>query len=339
MDIIEIVLYTLLTVIFIALIVVVGYLFNDYYNYKDDMDDMLSSKFKRNKDKDDLLDKGITDNSAYILNTSNILRNYSNTLTTNTSNLNLNTSNILVNYSNTLNANTSNLNLNTSNILHMYSSNLNLNTSNILTNNITKSNTENIEKYNKLDKNLNDNLNNYFIFGLNTDKNKVTNAWNKGLTESENEKNNKLELIRATSIISGLTIKSENDKNSLNICNAEGGTNCYSLNYDNNILKIKNKANMINSSVEIGSLRVFEDASGVYINNMSTIPKNNSINIGRLKITDQGITWDGKQICDPTSALCSPPTSGQTAQGGQAAQAAQPVQAAQGGQPVQATSL
>jgi len=194
---------------------------------------------------------------------------------------------------------------NTSNILHNYSSNLNFDTSNILHNYTTKLNTENLEIYNKSNENINNNLNDYFIFGLNTDKNKVTNEWEKSLTESENDKYDKLELIRATSIISGLTIKSESDKKSLDICNAEGGTNCYSLNYDDNILKIKNKSNLPNSSVEIGSLKVYEDISGVYIDNISSISSDKSINIGKLKITNVGITWDGKKLCDPTTDICS----------------------------------
>ena len=269
MDILGSIVYTLLIIIFIALIVFVGYLFNDYNKYKDNMNKSLTIKFNKYKEKDDYLDKGIIDNSAYILNTSNILHRYSSNL----------------------NVNSSNLNLNTSNILHNYT---------------TKLNTEGIAKYDKLDKNINDNLNNYFIFGLNADKNKITNEWDKSLTESENEKYNKLELIRATSVISGLTIKSETDKNSLNICNADGGNNCYSINYDNNILKIKNKTNLDNSSVEIGSLRVFEDNKGVYIDNISHISTDKSINIGKLKITNQGISWDGKQICDASSVLCNP---------------------------------
>jgi hypothetical protein len=194
---------------------------------------------------------------------------------------------------------------NTSNILHNYSSNLNFDTSNILHNYTTKLNTENLEIYNKSNENINNNLNDYFIFGLNTDKNKITNEWEKSLTESENDKYDKLELIRATSIISGLTIKSESDKKSLDICNTEGGTNCYSLNYDDNILKIKNKSNLPNSSVEIGSLKVHEDISGVYIDNISSISSDKSINIGKLKITNVGITWDGKKLCDPTTDICS----------------------------------
>jgi len=270
MDVIGSIVYTLLIIVLIALIVVVVYLYNDYNKYKETMKKGLFIKFNEYKVKDKNLDKGITDNTEYILNTSNILHKH-----------------------------ISNSSLN--------SSNLNLNTSNILHNNTIKLNTEGIEKYDKLNNNLNDNLNNYFIFGLNTDKNKVTNKWDKGLTDIENEKYNKLELIRATSIISGLTIKSETDKNSLNICNAEGGANCYSINYDNNILKIKNKTNINNSSVEIGSLRVFEDIAGVYINNISPISIDKSINIGKLKITNQGISWDGNQICGAASVLCSPP--------------------------------
>jgi len=270
MDILGSIVYTLLIIIFIALIVFVGYLFNDYKIYKDDMNKRLNIKFNKYREKDDYLDKGIIHNSAYILNTSNILHRYSSNL----------------------NVNSSNLNLNTSNILHKYT---------------TKLNTEGIEKYDKLNKNISDNLNNYFIFGLNADKNKITNEWDKSLIESENEKYNKLELIRETSIISGLTIKSETDKNSLNICNAEGGTNCYSINYDNNILKIKNKTNLENSSVEIGSLHVFEDVAGVYINNISPLSTDKSINIGKLKITNQGISWDGQQICGASSVICKPP--------------------------------
>jgi len=283
MDVVDAVIYCILSMVFIVLSVFVGYLSYDYYSYKSDLDETLTNTFARNKVKDDLLEDNIKDNKTRITNTSNMLFNNSSNLNINNSNYIGNTSNSLINYSSNLNFNTSNslinyssnLNFNTSNVLNNYSSNLNFNTSNFYNNKIT---------------NLHDNLDRYFQFGTNNSTNKITNKWDN--VPVLNADYDKISLIKSTSITSGLTINTDNNNKSLNVCDLSGGNNCYKIDYTNNILKIKNKNSLASpTKVEIGSLLINTDLDNtISINNTDDTKV---IKIGKLHINKNSLSWDG----------------------------------------------
>jgi len=296
MDVVDAVIYCILSMVFIVLSVFVGYLSYDYYTYKSDLDTRLTSTFAINKARDDSLVDKMKDNRTSIINTENMLFNNSSNLNIYTSNYIGNTSNSLINYSSNLNFNTSNslinyssnLNFNTSNSLNNYSSNLNFNTSNFYNNKIT---------------NLHDNLDRYFQFGTNNSANKITNKWDNVPVSTIDY--DKISLIKSTSITSGLTINTDNNNKSLNVCDLSGGNNCYKIDYTNNILKIKNKNSVASpTKVEIGSLLIDTSLDNtISINNTDDTK---DIKIGKLSINKNSLMWDGKPLNMVTPAPLPP---------------------------------
>jgi hypothetical protein len=238
MEVLEVVLYFVLTLILLALIGVLSWLIYDYYEYKKAVKSKISETVALSDDNDSLLKREVTtdyDNkfnihNEHIISTSNILRDeyrrYAN-----------NTSNILRDEYRTYANNTSNI------LRDEYITYAN-NTSNILKNEyrIYANNTSNIlrpEYMTKLD-NSSSNLNKFFSFGVNNDNSVVNNKiHNRTWDLSDNES---LKLMRNTIANNNLTaekgVKIYTDSGAagtsskgLELCD-KGGANCWNLYVD-----------------------------------------------------------------------------------------------------------
>ncbi len=216
MEVLEVVLYVILTLILLALIGVLSWLIYDYFEYKKAVKSKINDTVAQSEDSNSLLKKEvITDydnkfniHNEHIKSTSNILRGEYRMYANNTSNILRdeyrmyanNTSNILRNeYITYVN--------NTSNILRPeYMSYVN-NTSNILRPEYMTyvNNTSNIlrpEYMTKLD-NSSSNLNKFFSFGVNNDNSIINNKiHNRTWDLSDNES---LKLMRNTIANNNLT--------------------------------------------------------------------------------------------------------------------------------------
>jgi hypothetical protein len=253
MEVLEVVLYFVLTLILLALIGVLSWLIYDYYEYKKAVKSKISETVALSDDNDSLLKREVTtdyDNkfnihNEHIISTSNILRNEYRTYANNTSNILRdeyrtyanNTSNILRDEYRTYANNTSNI------LRDEYITYAN-NTSNILKNEyrIYANNTSNIlrpEYMTKLD-NSSSNLNKFFSFGVNNDNSVVNNKiHNRTWDLSDNES---LKLMRNTIANNNLTaekgVKIYTDSGAagtsskgLELCD-KGGANCWNLYVD-----------------------------------------------------------------------------------------------------------
>lgn len=202
MEILEVVLYFILTLILFALIGVLSWLIYDYYEYKKAVKSKISETVAQSDDSNSLLKKDVTtdyDNkfsntSNYILDSGNILRKEYTKYADNTSNV-LRTE--YIKYAD-----------NTSNILRTEYIDIIHNTSNLVKvgyiDNIH--NTSNLVKteYNTMFDNSSSNLNKFFSFGIHNDNSKINDkihqrTWSLA-TEIEN-----LELIKNTIAKSNLT--------------------------------------------------------------------------------------------------------------------------------------
>jgi hypothetical protein len=184
MEILEVVLYFILTLILLALIGVLSWLIYDYYEYKKAVKSKISDTVAQSDDSNSLLKKDVTtdyDNkfsntSNYILHTSNFLTSYYDNKFSNTSNYILHTSNFLTSDYDNKFSKTSNYILGTSNYI--------------------------ASDYNNMFDNSSANLNKFFTFGLNNNNianNKIRDRiW-------ENADITNLELIRNTIAKSNLT--------------------------------------------------------------------------------------------------------------------------------------
>ncbi len=238
MEVLEVVLYFVLTLILLALIGVLSWLIYDYYEYKKAVKSKISETIAISDDNDSLLKKEVTtdyDNkfnihSERIISTSNILRDeyrkYAN-----------NTSNILRDEYRTYANNTSNI---LKDEYRIYANN----TSNILRDEYRTyvNNTSNIlrpEYMTKLD-NSSSNLNKFFSFGVNND-NSIVNSkiHNRTWDLSDNES---LKLMRNTIANNNLTaekgVKIYTDSGAtgtsskgLELCD-KSGANCWNLYVD-----------------------------------------------------------------------------------------------------------
>jgi hypothetical protein len=253
MDVLEVVLYVILTLILLSLIGVLSWLIYDYFEYKKAVKSKISDTVALSDDNDSLLKKEVTtdyDNkfnihNQHIISTSNILRDEYRTYTNNTSNIlrdeyrtySNNTSNILRDEYRTYANNTSNI------LRDEYRTYAN-NTSNILRDEYITyaNNTSNIlrpEYMTKLD-NSSSNLNKFFSFGVNND-NSIVNSkiHNRTWDLSDNES---LKLIRNTIANNNLTaekgVKIYTDSGAtgtlskgLELCD-KSGANCWNLYVD-----------------------------------------------------------------------------------------------------------
>lgn len=201
MEVAEVIIYVILTVILISLTGVISWLIYDYYKYKDDQE----IKLTKYKETDDSLTKDIK-------NSSNVLYAYS-------SNIDLNTSNYI-----------KGINLATSNYIIESDKNYANNTSNYIV--------ESNKKYTANTSNFNNNLSKYFKFGK--DDNEGIIKFNNKLYEYtmwDPAKDGKLELINETTAAAGLRLKTT-DVNGLNICDTKG-EKCYNLYVSGSNLHIK----------------------------------------------------------------------------------------------------
>ena len=187
MEILEVVLYFILTLILFALIGVLSWLIYDYYEYKKAVKSKISETVAQSDDSNSLLKKDVTtdyDNkfsntSNYILDSGNILRKEYTKYADNTSNV-LRTEYIDIIH-------------NTSNLIKVgYIDNIH-NTSNLVK-----------TEYNTMFDNSSSNLNKFFSFGIHNDNSKINDkihqrTWSLA-TEIEN-----LELIKNTIAKSNLT--------------------------------------------------------------------------------------------------------------------------------------
>jgi hypothetical protein len=251
MEVLEVVLYFVLTLILLALTGVLSWLIYDYYEYKKAVKSKINETIALSDDNDSLLKREVTtdyDNkfnmhNEHIISTSNILRDEYRTYANNTSN-------ILRNEYRTYANNTSNI------LKNEYITYAN-NTSNILR----------PEYMTKLD-NSSSNLNKFFSFGVNND-NSVVNSkiHNRTWDLSDNES---LKLMRNTIANNNLTaekgVKIYTDSGAagtsskgLELCD-KGGANCWNLYVDSGgDLKVA-KPNDIAYSLSFTVLGAPEDA-------------------------------------------------------------------------------
>lgn len=202
MDVLEVILYVILTLILLALIGVLSWLIYDYYEYKKVVKSKISETVAQSDDSNSLLKKDVTtdyDNkfsktSNYILDSGNILRTEYTKYADNTSNvLRKEYTNLLHNTSNILRPEYIDIIHNTSNLVKIeYIDNIH-NTSNLVK-----------TEYNTMFDNSSSNLNKFFSFGIHNDNSKINDkihqrTWSLA-TEIEN-----LELIKNTIAKSNLT--------------------------------------------------------------------------------------------------------------------------------------
>jgi len=207
MDVLEAVLYIILTLILIALVGVLSWLIYDYYEYKKVVKGKISETVAQSDESNSLLKKDITTDydtkfdytSNYIVGTSNyIMSDYDKKFGKQYDYIK-STSNILRNEYREYNNNTSNILRaeymgyinNTSNILRPEYREYNNNTSNILK----------AEYINKFD-NSSSNLNKFFTFGLNDNNSINDRIYNRTWDVKDDEK---LHLIRETIAKNNLT--------------------------------------------------------------------------------------------------------------------------------------
>jgi hypothetical protein len=205
MEVAEVIIYVILTVILISLTGVISWVIYDYYKYKDEQEIKLTNTFTKYKETDDSLTKDIKSSS-------NVLYTYS-------SNIDLNTSNYI-----------KGINLATSNYIIESDKNHANNTSNYIV--------ESNKKYSENTSNFNNNLSKYFKFGK--DDNEGIIKFNNKLYEYtmwDPTKDGKLELINETTAAAGLRLKTT-DVNGLNICDTKG-EKCYNLYVSGSNLHIK----------------------------------------------------------------------------------------------------
>lgn len=205
MEVAEVIIYVILTVILISLTGVISWVIYDYYKYKDEQEIKLTNTFTKYKETDDSLTKDIKSSS-------NVLYTYS-------SNIDLNTSNYI-----------KGINLATSNYIIESDKNHANNTSNYIV--------ESNKKYSENTSNFNNNLSKYFKFGK--DDNEGIIKFNNKLYEYtmwDPSKDGKLELINETTAAAGLRLKTT-DVNGLNICDTKG-EKCYNLYVSGSNLHIK----------------------------------------------------------------------------------------------------
>jgi len=245
MEVLEIVLYLILTIILIALVGVLSWLTYDYFNYKKKQEEKNTDIIKytdRNdntikRDLNNEMNKLYSQNSNYILSTSNVLLNYSNNIGANI----YSTSNKLLEISNSNYENNYNYINSTSNQLYNDYTRINN-----IQNNKIYDNTSNLKNYSS---NISDNLDKYFTFGLNTN-NINTKIYERNWDIAGT---NNLKLIKDTIAVNNLTaekgliaekgmrINTSNYNDvykGLELCNKEGN-NCYNFYVENDNLKVK----------------------------------------------------------------------------------------------------
>jgi hypothetical protein len=253
MEVLEVVLYVILTLILLSLIGVLSWLIYDYFEYKKAVKSKISDTAALSNDNDSLLKKEVTtdyDNkfnmhNEHIISTSNILRDEYRKYANNTSNILRdeyrtyanNTSNILKDEYRTYANNTSNI------LRDEYRTYAN-NTSNILRDEYRTyaNNTSNIlrpEYMTKLD-NSSSNLNKFFSFGVNNDNSIVNSKIHNRTWDLSN--NESLKLMRNTIANNNLTaekgVKIYTDSGAtgtsskgLELCD-KSGANCWNLYVD-----------------------------------------------------------------------------------------------------------
>jgi hypothetical protein len=244
MEALEIVLYFILTIILIALVGVLTWLIYDYFKYKKEQGDKNTniinySDRNDNTIKRDLhneMNKLYSQNSNYILSTSNVLLNYSSNIGINNYDYIYSTSNKLLDISNSNYNKGYNYINSTSNQLYTDYTRVN----NIQTDKIFHY-SSNLDKYSS---NISNNLDKYFTFGVNTnDINTKIYERNWDITGTNN-----LSLIKDTIAVNNLTankgmkINTSNINNvykGLELCNRDGN-NCYNFYVDNDKLKVSN---------------------------------------------------------------------------------------------------
>jgi hypothetical protein len=253
MEVLEAILYFILTLILLALIGVLSWLIYDYYEYKKIVKSKISETVAQSDDSNSLLKKEvITDYDNKFVNTSNLITNTSNYLLADYIKKFNEHNNHIIATSNILRAEYINNIQNTSNILRAEYINNIQNTSNILRaeyiNNIQ--NTSNIlrPEYNTMLDNSSSNLNKFFSFGIHNDDSKINDKIHKRVWSINNEIE-QLNLIKNTIAKSNLTTEglltankgvkihtnagtvspsSSTNIKGLELCN-NIGTNCWNL--------------------------------------------------------------------------------------------------------------
>ena len=223
MEVLEAILYFILTLILLALIGVLSWLIYDYYEYKKIVKSKISETVAQSDDSNSLLKKEvITDYDNKFVNTSNLITNTSNYL--------------LADYIKKFNEHNNHI-IATSNILRAEYINNIQNTSNILR-----------PEYNTMLDNSSSNLNKFFSFGIHNDDSKINDKIHKRVWSINNEIE-QLDLIKNTIAKSNLTSEglltankgvkintnagtvspsSSTNIKGLELCN-NTGTNCWNL--------------------------------------------------------------------------------------------------------------
>ncbi len=238
MEVLEAILYFILTLILLALIGVLSWLIYDYYEYKKIVKSKISETVAQSDDSNSLLKKEvITDYDNKFVNTSNLITNTSNYLLADYIKKFNEHNNHIIATSNILRAEYINNIQNTSNILRAEYINNIQNTSNILR-----------PEYNTMLDNSSSNLNKFFSFGIHNDDSKINDKIHKRVWSINNEIE-QLNLIKNTIAKSNLTTEglltankgvkihtnagtvspsSSTNIKGLELCN-NIGTNCWNL--------------------------------------------------------------------------------------------------------------
>ncbi len=238
MEVLEAILYFILTLILLALIGVLSWLIYDYYEYKKIVKSKISETVAQSDDSNSLLKKEvITDYDNKFVNTSNLITNTSNYLLADYIKKFNEHNNHIIATSNILRAEYINNIQNTSNILRAEYINNIQNTSNILR-----------PEYNTMLDNSSSNLNKFFSFGIHNDDSKINDKIHKRVWSINNEIE-QLDLIKNTIAKSNLTTEglltankgvkihtnagtvspsSSTNIKGLELCN-NIGTNCWNL--------------------------------------------------------------------------------------------------------------
>jgi hypothetical protein len=248
MEIIEVVLYFILTIILIALIGVLTWLVYDYFKYKKELNEKTTNIINYSDNNDSTIKRDLTSemnklhsqNSNYILSTSNILFNYSSNYGVANNDYIYSTSNKLLDILNSNYEKNYRYTHNTSNQIYnqLYTDYTRVNN---IQNDKLFTYSSNLNNYSS---NISDNLDKYFTFGVNTnDVNSKIYQRNWDITGTNN-----LSLIKDTIAVNNLTankgmrINTSNYNNiykGLELCN-RNGENCYNFYVENDILKVSN---------------------------------------------------------------------------------------------------
>ena len=238
MEVLEAILYFILTLILLALIGVLSWLIYDYYEYKKIVKSKISETVAQSDDSNSLLKKEvIKDYDNKFGDTSNLITGTSNYLLSDYNKKFNDHNNHIISTSNILRAEYINNIHNTSNILRTEYLNNIYNTSNILR-----------PEYNTMLDNSSSNLNKFFAFGIHNDDSKINDKIHKRVWSINNEIE-QLDLIKNTIAKSNLTTEglltankgakihtnagtvspsSSTNIKGLELCN-NTGTNCWNL--------------------------------------------------------------------------------------------------------------